>query len=168
VAESSVADHDHEDRHDDISIDGSDSEDDAQTTREADTALTCGICNHTVDDAARVTCLALCACVACSVAGVSSTNSYSVAESSVADHDHEDRHDDISIDGSEPHWPLESGGTSRDPHSGFHVQNALHPLVLSVHRHERMQSILDMKTRMRITRCPARFERPMRLRKLKL
>ncbi|KAJ5385224.1 hypothetical protein N7517_003135 [Penicillium concentricum] len=33
--------------------------------------------------------------------GVSSTNSYSVAESSIAEHDHEDHHDDISIDGSE-------------------------------------------------------------------
>ncbi|KAJ5162955.1 uncharacterized protein N7500_004785 [Penicillium coprophilum] len=35
------------------------------------------------------------------VSGVSSANSYSVAESSITEHDHEDRHDDISIDGSE-------------------------------------------------------------------
>ncbi|CAI7625046.1 unnamed protein product [Penicillium viridicatum] len=35
------------------------------------------------------------------VSGVSSTNSYSVAESSIAENDHEDHHDDISIDGSE-------------------------------------------------------------------
>ncbi|KAJ5615525.1 hypothetical protein N7537_000639 [Penicillium hordei] len=35
------------------------------------------------------------------VSGVSCTNSYSVAESSIAEHDHEDHHDDISIDDSE-------------------------------------------------------------------
>ncbi|CAI7664162.1 unnamed protein product [Penicillium palitans] len=56
------------------------------------------------------------------VSGVSSTNSYSVAESSIAEHDHEDHHDDISIDGSESE---DDAQTARDDgeHSGHEHQD---------------------------------------------
>ncbi|CRL27203.1 unnamed protein product [Penicillium camemberti] len=56
------------------------------------------------------------------VSGVSSTNSYSVAESSIAEHDHEDHHDDISIDGSESE---DDAQTARDDgeHSGHEHQH---------------------------------------------
>ncbi|KAJ5275959.1 hypothetical protein N7524_002112 [Penicillium chrysogenum] len=61
------------------------------------------------------------------VSGVSSTNSYSVAESSVADHDHEDRHDDISIDGSDSE---DDAQTTREDaeHSGHENQNEDHEM----------------------------------------
>ncbi|KAJ5208247.1 hypothetical protein N7449_002626 [Penicillium cf. viridicatum] len=56
------------------------------------------------------------------VSGVSSTNSYSVAESSISEHDHEDHHDDISIDGSESE---DDAQTARDDgeHSGHEHQD---------------------------------------------
>ncbi|KAJ5406854.1 hypothetical protein N7465_008138 [Penicillium sp. CMV-2018d] len=56
------------------------------------------------------------------VSGVSSTNSYSVAESSIAENDHEDHHDDISIDGSESE---DDAQTARDDgeHSGLEQQD---------------------------------------------
>ncbi|KAJ5409829.1 uncharacterized protein N7487_004188 [Penicillium crustosum] len=56
------------------------------------------------------------------VSGLSSTNSYSVAESSIAEHDHEDHHDEISIDGSESE---DDAQTARDDgeHSGHEHQD---------------------------------------------
>ncbi|CAG8898292.1 unnamed protein product [Penicillium egyptiacum] len=61
------------------------------------------------------------------VSGVSSTNSYSMAESSIAEHDHEDHHDDISIDGSESE---DDAQTARDDaeHSGDEHQNEDHEM----------------------------------------
>ncbi|KGO76801.1 hypothetical protein PITC_089190 [Penicillium italicum] len=56
------------------------------------------------------------------VSGVSSTNSYSVAESSIAERDHEDHHDDISVDGTESE---DDAQTAREDgeHSGDEHQN---------------------------------------------
>ena len=56
------------------------------------------------------------------VSGVSTANSYSAAESSIAEHDHEDHHDDISIDGSESE---DDAQTARDDgeHSGHEHQD---------------------------------------------
>ncbi|CAG7979212.1 unnamed protein product [Penicillium nalgiovense] len=61
------------------------------------------------------------------VSGVSSTNSYSVAEGSIAQHDHEDRHDDISIDGSESE---DDAQTTREDakHPGHENQNEDHEM----------------------------------------
>ncbi|KAI2717559.1 hypothetical protein CBS147332_4439 [Penicillium roqueforti] len=57
------------------------------------------------------------------VSGMSSTNSYNVAESSIAEHDHEDYHDDISIDGSDAQTAREDG-----EHSGNEDQNEDHEM----------------------------------------
>ncbi|KAJ5500444.1 hypothetical protein N7453_009495 [Penicillium expansum] len=61
------------------------------------------------------------------VSGVSSTNSYSVAESSITECDHEDHHDDISIDGSESE---DGAQTAREDgeHSGDEHQNEDHEM----------------------------------------
>ncbi|KGO54010.1 hypothetical protein PEX2_024890 [Penicillium expansum] len=61
------------------------------------------------------------------VSGVSSTNSYSVAESSITECDHEDHHDDISIDGSESE---DDAQTAREDgeHSGDEHQNEDHEM----------------------------------------
>jgi hypothetical protein len=61
------------------------------------------------------------------VSGASSRNSYSVAESSIAEHDHEDRHDDISIDGSESE---DDAQTTREDaeHSGHENQDEDHEM----------------------------------------
>ncbi|KAJ5959741.1 uncharacterized protein N7479_006891 [Penicillium vulpinum] len=61
------------------------------------------------------------------VSGVSSTESYNVAESSIAEHDHEDRHDDISIDGSESEDDAQTAREDAE-HSGNEHQNEHHEI----------------------------------------
>ncbi|KAJ6137762.1 hypothetical protein N7471_004248 [Penicillium samsonianum] len=61
------------------------------------------------------------------VSGVSSTNSYSVAESSIAEQDHEDHHDDISIDGSESEDDAQTAREDAE-HSGHEHQNDDHEM----------------------------------------
>ncbi|KAJ5435816.1 hypothetical protein N7445_006701 [Penicillium cf. griseofulvum] len=61
------------------------------------------------------------------VSGVSSTNSYSVAESSIAEHGHEDHHDDISIDGSESEDDAQTAREDTE-HSGHEQQNEDHEM----------------------------------------
>jgi hypothetical protein len=53
------------------------------------------------------------------VSGVSTTNDYSMAESSIAEHDHEDHDDDISIDDSES----EDDAQTAHEHSGHEDEN---------------------------------------------
>ncbi|KAJ9490975.1 hypothetical protein VN97_g2273 [Penicillium thymicola] len=56
------------------------------------------------------------------VSGVSTANSYSAAESSIAEHDHEDHHEDISIDGSESEDDAQTARDDRE-HSGHEHQD---------------------------------------------
>ncbi|KAJ5834394.1 hypothetical protein N7447_000420 [Penicillium robsamsonii] len=61
------------------------------------------------------------------VSGVSSANSYSVAESSIAEHDHEEHRDDISIDGSESEDDARTAREDADD-SGNEHQNEDHEM----------------------------------------
>ncbi|KAJ5514758.1 hypothetical protein N7463_004310 [Penicillium fimorum] len=61
------------------------------------------------------------------VSGVSSANSYSVAESSIVEHEHEEHHDDISIDGSESEDDARTAREDADD-SGNEDQNEDHQI----------------------------------------
>ncbi|CAI7614396.1 unnamed protein product [Penicillium glandicola] len=61
------------------------------------------------------------------VSGVSSTNSYNVAESSIAENDHEDHGDDISIDGSESEDDVQTVREDAED-SGHEHQNEDHEM----------------------------------------